>query len=245
MKTAAVLVSDLDGLRRWLDNLSMRLWWRSSAGMVAVGLLLLPSPAWGQESAVPQHTMVTNGAVHAIAPAGDKVYIGGEFTRVGSRTGPGAAISRETGLLRRNSSEVEGGGVAAAVADGSGGWYVGGWFTSVGGIPRNGLAHLFADGRVDARFRPALGDISRLALAGRTLYAADDGNQLAALDASTGKLRWRVHTKSGGLSALAPVGSARCPNDERGLMDRHRLVEPSAPESNCARQRERSVCLDC
>jgi len=43
--------------------------------------------------------------------------------------------------------------ITSAVPDGRGGWYVGGFFTRIGGQPRRGLAHLRPDGAVDARFR--------------------------------------------------------------------------------------------
>jgi hypothetical protein len=36
--------------------------------------------------------MVTNGEVNAIVPAGDKIYIGGNFTQVGPYTGGGVPI---------------------------------------------------------------------------------------------------------------------------------------------------------
>jgi hypothetical protein len=44
------------------------------------------------------------------------------------------------------------GTVYAVAPDGSGGWYVGGSFTHVGGTPRSNLAHVFADQSLFAQF---------------------------------------------------------------------------------------------
>src|SRR5207244_4644718 len=46
------------------------------------------------------------------------------------------------------------GGIFAAVPDGSGGWFIGGEFSTVGGLPRTNLAHIRADMVVDPGFSP-------------------------------------------------------------------------------------------
>lgn len=66
--------------------------------------------------------------------------------------------------------------ITAAVPDGRGGWYVGGFFTRIGGKPRTRLAHLLPDGSVDPRFRIAVGRrgdrswVRALTRRGRVLY---------------------------------------------------------------------------
>jgi hypothetical protein len=88
------------------------------------------------------------------------------------------------------------GTVYACVADGRGGWFVGGEFTAVGGIPRVNLAHVQVDGSV-ARLRADTDGVVRaLALDGRTLYvggdfthvAGEERAHVAALSAVTGEL---------------------------------------------------------
>ena len=118
-------------------------------------------------------------------------------------------------------AEVTGGAVQAAIADGAGGWYIGGTFTSVGGVGRPGLAHLLADGTLDTAFvSPPLGQVRSLALDGGRLYVggiqplyADPWFQpvLSALDPATGALLpisypWLAHTDDShafGVIALA------------------------------------------
>ncbi len=57
----------------------------------ALCALLLSSSALALgPSPVPERTWVTNGPVYAIAPTQSVTYIGGSFTRVSPRTGPGA-----------------------------------------------------------------------------------------------------------------------------------------------------------
>src|SRR3954464_5077902 len=96
-------------------------------------------------SQVPAGSWGTNGDVDAVAQSGSKVYLGGGCTASGPVKGPGTAFplgsDQHVSLPR-----VSGGGhlVFAVVADGNGGWYVGGAFTRVGGVARSNLAHVLA-----------------------------------------------------------------------------------------------------
>jgi trimeric autotransporter adhesin len=93
------------------------------------------------------------------------------------------------------------GAVVAAIADGRGGWFVGGSFTRLGGRRRIALAHVLRDGSVDPSWRASIGSASgrpvavyALACAGLRLFVAGafgrvGGLQrpgLAAVDARTG-----------------------------------------------------------
>lgn len=95
-----------------------------------------------------------------------------------------------------------------AVADGRGGWFVGGSFTRFGGKRRIGLAHLLPDGRVDPAWRAWIGgatgrrgDVVALARSGTRLFVGGafgriDGVTrpgLGAVDTATGELAgdWR------------------------------------------------------
>src|SRR5262249_35662656 len=70
---------------------------------------------------------------------------------------------------------VSGGEIDCAVSDGSGGWYIGGNFNSVGGIPRGGLAHIASDLTVGALNHPVEdGTVRCLALSGGVLYFGGD-----------------------------------------------------------------------
>ena len=128
--------------------------------LTAVSILIAGGPAgvWGEPPDLPNlNTWVTNGAVNAIASVGAITYIGGYFTYVGPQTGCGASISEVTGrpsppYLRSDGS------IVAVAPDGSGGWYIGGAFTSVGGVERNRIAHVLPDGFLDTSWKPNAND---------------------------------------------------------------------------------------
>lgn len=141
-------------------------------GLLAV--VLFSNARGSIADSLPNRTFVTNGPVQAVARSGDTIYIGGRFNRVGPRTGPGLEFaldgSRNAGL-----PEVTGGGgvVQAVASDGSGGWYIAGLFTHVGGVARNNIAHIRADHSVDPDFDPNANDsVYALAVSGSTVYAA-------------------------------------------------------------------------
>ncbi len=117
------------------------------------------------------------GRVLAIAPAGDTVYIGGTFGVIGPATGGGVPLDARTAKLVAPYARIAG-RVEAVVADGEGGWFVGGSFTHVGGQARRNLAHIRADGSLSNWAPdPNLG-VWCLALAGRTLYVGGDFDSL-------------------------------------------------------------------
>jgi hypothetical protein len=192
---------------------------------------LLGAPASAAESSTPSlgvpalaSSYVTNGPVNAIAHAGTNIYIGGQFDRVGPRTGPGVEL-RLDGSQDRTSPEVAGSGptaafgsgvaVRAVVADGAGGWFVGGLFTHLGSAPRTNLAHVLADHTVDPQFHPALDDaVATLALYRSTLYVGGgfttvDGQarrHLAALSLPSGQLTGFDPAADAPVEALAVAG---------------------------------------
>ena len=59
----------------------------------------------------------------------------------------------------------------AVIADGAGGWYIGGEFTRVSGLARGYLAHIGSDRSVDSTFDAAAnGPVFALKLSGGSLY---------------------------------------------------------------------------
>jgi hypothetical protein len=96
---------------------------------------------------------VTNSYVSAIAPVGDKVYIGGAFTYVGPYTGCGVPIDSSTGAPLPAFPKING-AVYASCADGNGGWFIGGVFTAVEGVPRNNIAHILPGRSLDTAWNP-------------------------------------------------------------------------------------------
>ncbi len=127
------------------------------------------------------------------------LYLGGDFDYVGPVTGHGVVLAADPaqpgddGLLAFE--PVVDGPIHAVVPDGSGGWFIGGEFFTVGGVDRSHLAHIRADGSVDPSWDPSPNaPVRALAVAGGVVYAGGDftamGGQarsrIAALDAATG-----------------------------------------------------------
>jgi hypothetical protein len=92
---------------------------------------------------------VADGSVLAVATAPDVAYIGGTFQSLSPHTGSWVALNRQ-GRPAATFPQVIG-EVNAAVADGRGGWFIGGSFTNVGGVPRRYLAHINTDRTLDRR----------------------------------------------------------------------------------------------
>jgi hypothetical protein len=181
----------------------------ASVGLVLVvsNLAVVPSASAADLASRPDRTFVTNGPVNAVVRAGDTIYIGGRFDRVGPRTGPGVEVgldgSESSGMPEISGAGPTslfgaGGSVSAVAPDGSGGWFIGGLFTHVGGVPRTNLAHIRADGSVDPNFAPDVNDAVRsLAVSGSSVYVAGSftsiagqvRNRIAALNAGDGSAK--------------------------------------------------------
>ena len=146
--------------------------------------------------------MVGGGYVRTIVPRGDVTYIGGTFDELAAVTGAFARLDAASGRRNALLAEAHGGEVRASVADGNGGFYIGGTFTTLGGETRRGIGHILADGSVDRSFGPGISGtnsvVNALALSGdgRTLYVGGSfvsiggqlRNNLAAVEAATGRV---------------------------------------------------------
>ena len=193
--------------------------------MLVLALALLGvSSASAQSSTPDSDRWVTDGAVNAIVHAGGITYIGGEFSHVWSTTGHWAPLSTATGQPLAIYPKVNG-YVCTTVADGSGGWYIGGRFTQVGTMPRTNIAHIRADYSVDPNWNPntqgsATHEVRALVVSGATVYVGGSftaiggqaRNGIAALNAATGlATAWNPDAGGGGtvaVYALAVSGAA-------------------------------------
>ena len=108
--------------------------------------------------------------------------VGGGRPDQGSIAVVDAMTGREIAQLTAN------GAVVAAVADGRGGWFVGGSFTRIGGRHRVALAHVLPSGAIDANWRASIGSASgrpvavyALARAGSRLFVAGPFGRLGGL----------------------------------------------------------------
>lgn len=165
-----------------------------------------------------------NNFVRSAAIAVDTLYIGGDFTAVAPTTGQAAVLDPTTGLPDFSQARVSG-EVDVILPDGTGGWYVAGDFEFAGGQPRRNLAHVLADGSLDADFAPDprstitpffTGFVEALTLSsdGQTLYVGgrftDVGGQprldFAAVNAQTGAvLPFRADLTSDGFRSFSSL----------------------------------------
>ena len=152
---------------------------------------------------VASNLYTTDGIVNAVASAGNTIYIGGSFGRVGPACGGGVPVDIATGqavwLPKVN------GNVSVVVPDGAGGWYVGGGFNQIGGVSRPGLARILANHTVSSWIPAWSGGVEAIAVNGATIFVAGS-NRIAALDATTGGASTWDPQPNGGVYALAVSG---------------------------------------
>ena len=187
-----------------------------------ISFTLLAAPAFGA-------TPYVHGSVFEVVVDGGTMFAGGSFESVNGRpTGAMAIFGAQDASLRRAFTGITGSGernsvempplhVAALESDGAGGWFAGGTFSQVDGLPRDSLVHLRADGSVDPAFRADVdGEVTALARRGNTLYVGGrflrsvsgaPSGSLVALDAATGaRLPFADAVGSGEVVSLEVAG---------------------------------------
>jgi hypothetical protein len=158
---------------------------------------------------------VTDGKVLAVAQLGKTLYLGGKFHYIGLLTGGFAVLDRASGAYEPGVPVVNG-VVNAIAADGTGGWFIAGAFTAVGGQARNNLAHIRSDKTLDPTWNANLDgyayyQVTTLAVSGSVLYVGgyfttvggQFRNNIAALDAITGQPTGWNPNSGGTVRALA------------------------------------------
>lgn len=150
----------------------------ATVGMLALVLSsMLAAPTASAQGTVPLNlapkadTTVwgANGRVMDIVSLGSKALIGGGFDYVGPTTGHAARTATDTGAMLGERQMVTG-DVYTTIADGLGGWYLGGEFGEVDGSYRRSVAHVLADGSLDRNFNANVnGPVHALALVGGKL----------------------------------------------------------------------------
>ncbi|MBI5773956.1 MAG: hypothetical protein HZA89_09480, partial [Verrucomicrobia bacterium] len=120
---------------------------------------------------LPRHNfIVPNGPVQALVATNNTLYFGGGFTEVGTNRGRAVPVDTTTGDLLSGFPLIER-GVNAVIADGQGGWYLGGDFVTVGGASRQRIVHLTSTLTVDPVFTPDFnGTVNALLLSGTNLF---------------------------------------------------------------------------
>ena len=157
---------------------------------------------------------VTDGDVYATVLVGDTLYFGGQFNHIGANEGGCAVLDPTTGARVAAMPRVNG-SVLAVAADGAGGWYLGGTFTAVAGVPRSNLAHVRADGSVDAWDPNASAAVNTLTRVGDLVYVGGGFSSLggqvrhriASVDATSGQVTAWDPDASDNITSLAVSGN--------------------------------------
>ncbi len=118
----------------------------------SLAIVAAPTPALAIPSEQPLAlaTQIGDREVRAVAQLGNRIYVGGNFRWVGPQFegAVGFADTANGGFV--GTFPAVNGLVNVALPDESGGWYVGGTFTQVGGVARQNVAHVDASGAVTA-----------------------------------------------------------------------------------------------
>lgn len=192
----------------------------SRATHVVLVTLTLAAPAMADPLAGSALPWIVQGR-GAVARAGSTLFFGGAYSAM-----PRANQSRGFAVFSAGEAVGEpadalgpGSEVSAIASDGAGGWYLGGRFTVVGGLPRRGLAHVLASGRVDPAFVADLSVsavVSALVVDGPRLIVGGyfttvnlvPRNHLAYLNAATGQVLPTAPVVDGPVGALVTRGSS-------------------------------------
>lgn len=95
------------------------------------------------------------GQVRAIATTPDVIYVGGDFSGFSDGDGSGVVFDPTSRQITPPLAPIYG-TVTTALADGNGGWFVGGDFITVGHTRHRGLVHLRHDSSVDESWSPQI-----------------------------------------------------------------------------------------
>ena len=122
--------------------------------VAAAAVAFASGSASAQVAAVPMTGQVPNREEVSLSAGPDSaLYLTGLFDRLAKRSGHGAQFDA-AGTPAVAWPDVDG-DVHASVPDGAGGWFIGGEFSHVAGLPRAGLAHLGSNGELDPTWAPA------------------------------------------------------------------------------------------
>ena len=136
-----------------------------------------------------------NGPVNSIIQYSNKIYLGGNFTYLGPSNSYGTLIDK-TNFSPSSNYTHPNGFVYVNIPDGMGGWYIGGSFSSIGGVPRNNVARINADGTLHPWNPNANNSVKSICSIGGKIYmggyfttmGGQQRNYIAAVDTLSGNL---------------------------------------------------------
>lgn len=175
-------------------------------------------------TAVPAFSANTNGPVYALAPDGNTLYVGGAFTSLSAaaRSSLGA-VNGTTGAITSWNPGIAGGlgQVYALTTNAGGDVFVGGSFTTLGGVARNALGVVSNAGVTNATWDPAVAgtNVTALSLINDKLFvgglftniggaARTNAAQLDGLTTSTGAATTFSPNPNGAVNAFTSTSAS-------------------------------------
>lgn len=149
-------------------------------------------PAWT--------TTASNNLVRAlVTDTGDRLYVGGSFGRIGGKAIPRlAAVSQTTGAVDTSFAPQPSGTVRAlTLSDDGVNLYAGGGFSTIGDLPRPGVAELNAADGATTTFAPSDGGVvisMDMTPSGRLFFGTTSNRTWAYDPADGGVPEYRVRT---------------------------------------------------
>ncbi|MBN2159413.1 MAG: delta-60 repeat domain-containing protein [Spirochaetes bacterium] len=148
----------------------------------------------------------------------NRLYFGGDFTRVWANVAGAAWLDTNTGMLVAGKKHpYVHGEVYAVASDGAGGWYIGGDFNKINNETRNYIARINMDGSLHEWNPDSAGVVQAIVVSGETVYIGGniDGMTggrncygIAAIDAVTGlAYDWGGNGTNGTVNAMAMSGN--------------------------------------
>lgn len=118
------------------------------------------------------------GGIFSVVNTGDTLYMAGRFTSIARYTGGICQINKTSSTTASPMPKVSG-TVKTIVADGSGGWYIGGSFTSVNDVKRENFAHITSNGEVGTFDANPDGEVSSIVVTGSRVFIAGSFTRVA------------------------------------------------------------------
>jgi hypothetical protein len=177
--------------------------------------LLITLNVFAQSEVHRTENWISNSGIGRLEHSNGYTLLSGSFDKVGPYTGSAVVTNATTGAVDAAMPKVNG-DVWVTVSDGSGGWYVGGYFDAIDTVKIRNLAHIKSDKTVDRTWKPNPDNSpSAITVSGTTLYvggyfrtiAGQTRNFVASFDMSTGALTsWNPNAEDS-VEAIEVVGS--------------------------------------
>ncbi|MCZ4407707.1 T9SS type A sorting domain-containing protein [Cryomorphaceae bacterium 1068] len=161
-------------------------------------------------------TLSTNGSVEVIEKSGDTLFVGGSFSEIGYSASYVSLIDPATNLPTSDGPFLNS-SVYANISDGAGGWYIGGFFTTINGETTNRVAHILPNLSVDQNFDCEVNGLAEsFFLDGSDLYIGGSFttvnsltvNRLVRVNATTGAIDggWLPEVSNGTVNDIIREG---------------------------------------